>query len=57
MAKRLLMDVIVEPCGCNLQLWVDGQELHAAAQCDSCREMVTKIVLRVFPSARVSIED
>ena len=42
-SKRVLLDVIIDPCLCNVIVWVevdaDGWELHIAAACRSCREL------------------
>ncbi len=41
--RRVLLDVIIDPCLCNLVVWVetdvDGWELHIAAACKNCRRM------------------
>jgi len=40
--KRVLIDVIVEPCGCNLLVWSepagDGWELHCGPCCEDCEK-------------------
>ena len=41
--RRMLLDVVIDPCLCNLMVWVevdaDGWELHIAAKCANCRRM------------------
>ena len=41
--KRILIDIIVDPCLCNLVVWVetdvDGWDLHISAKCSSCRKI------------------
>ena len=41
--RRVLLDAIIDPCLCNLVVWVeidvDSWELHIAAECQDCRTL------------------
>jgi len=51
-SKRILLDAVIDPCLCNLMVWVevdaDGWDLHIAAQCRSCRQLGLEVAHRVF---------
>ena len=51
--RRLLMNVEVVPCGCNLQVWVDGTELHIGACCPSCEQVAVQAIHKIYPELLV----
>ena len=53
MAKRLIFDCLIEPCGCNLQVWIDDGAFHVGAACPSCQELALRAVQKTFPNINV----
>ena len=51
-SKRVLLDAIIDPCLCNLVVWVevdaDEWSLHIAAACRSCRELALQIAQKAL---------
>ncbi len=48
--RRLLMDVIVVPCNCNLQIWVEDTSIHVGPCCESCERVAIESIRATYPN-------
>jgi hypothetical protein len=46
---ELLFGGILEPCGCSVYVWREGNSLYVSPCCDSCRKMVIAAIRAVYP--------
>jgi hypothetical protein len=46
--KRVLLDAVIDPCLCNLVVWIeetaDASEIHVGECCASCRRLALKSI-------------
>ena len=59
--KRILLDAVIDPCLCNLQIWVEISEressIHVGPCCSSCRRLALKIINDGFGNLIVNFVD
>ncbi len=46
--RALLLDARIIECGCNLQIWVQGDALHVGPCCASCQVTALEAVRANF---------
>jgi hypothetical protein len=51
--RKLLMDVVVVPCNCNLQVWVEGDAFHVGPCCESCKRIAVEAVRHTYQGINV----
>lgn len=46
--EEIILDIRVSPCGCKLQLWAAGGDLHMGPCCEDCEKMLLEEIERAY---------